>query len=306
MIEQVNSIIRNKLCQNESIYLPRIGSLIFSHTPAKKLSAKRIAAPHNNITFSGEERGSSLVDIIAEIAAIPVERADSIYEQWRQHTAKEGIVTIDGVGTISNRLFTPDAELARQLNLSPKIEFVRVRPRTNYLFYAIATLSICFAVGSAYYIVESEHDFAKRMDKQSVTQRDISGSTSTSEVTSQPKRITATVCTEPKEEEVVESPTTVSYEQPVAADDYLTPIDMSDNSSYAVWGVYGEVANAIRYAKMLHQNHSDLSVRIYNYKGRYMVAVVTGTSRSEVAKEIARLKSSDKQFGELWVYTNKL
>lgn len=309
MIEQVNSLIRNKLCQNESIYMPRIGSLIFAHIPAKRLSAKRIATPHNAITFSKEKRGVSLTDIIAEIAAIPAERADSIYEQWRQQTSKDDTIEIGGVGIIRHGLFIPDAEFASKLNLSPKIEVVKVYPRTNYLFYAIATLSILFAIGSAYYIIESEQNFSQRMNKESVTQRDLSNNKEKSSTEAQ-TRITATVYTEPREEVKTESaatPTATPTETPktLPTEETLTPIDMEPNASYAVWGVYSEVANAIKYAKMLSEHHGELSVRIYNYKERYMVAVATSATRRELATIVAELKASDKKFGEVWIYTNR-
>ncbi len=308
MIEQVNSLIRNALCRSESVYLPRIGSLIFARIAAKKLSSKRIAAPHNSITFSKEQRGISLIDCIAEVAAIPAERADSIYEQWRQQTSKDNTVTIGGVGTIKDGRFVPDTEFAAKLNLSPKIDVVKLRPRTHYIFYSIATLSILFAIGSAYYIVESEEAFSRRMDKSSVTQRDISNAEN-AEAQSSEKRVTATVYTEPREEATAE--VTIQAEPvttpaaPQVAEDNLTPIDMEANASYAVWGVYGEVANAISYAKALTAEYSDLSIRIYNYKGRYMVALATAATRRELATIVATLKASDKKFGEVWIYTNR-
>lgn len=307
MIEQVNSLIRNKLCKKESLYLPSIGSLIFSHVGAKRLSSKQIATPHNKITFSGEERGESLVDIIAAIAAIPSERAMSIYEQWQQQTTKDNVVTIAGVGTIENRQFKPDAEFAKVMNLSPKSEVVRLHPRSNYLFYAIATISILIAVGSALYIVDSEQKFSQRMDKESVVQRDITAAAADTPV--EPQRITATVCTEPRKEssatDVQPTATPQTAESQAAAVSSSEPIDMTMSYSYAVWGVYGELSNAKRYLDWLQKNYADLQSNIYNYKGRYMVAVYAGKSRKEVATALATLKAGDDHFADVWIYTNK-
>ena len=79
---------------------------------------------------------------------------------------------------------------------------------------------------------------------------------------------------------------------------------MSAGYSYAVWGVYSERANAERYMRVVKSRFSDLESHIYIYGERYMVAVYERPSRSECVRLVARLKSRDVAFKDMWVYTN--
>lgn len=301
MKEQVDALIYNTLCKNESLWIPEVGTLIVRRVAPEQTSSKRIEAPRREVLFTGERRGLSLIDVVANAANLPEERATAICEQWHQQSLKDGVVTIGGVGTIANREFTAAPELTAALN--PAKKALKLRSRTPWGVYTFAVLCVLAAVGTALYVLYSEQLFAERMGKSELEVE--AENVVTEAVVPIADDVQSTVVEEVAE--VVDAAPAVQEAEPAVETSTLSPVamPMSKGCSYAVWGVYSEEANATHYKALLAERYADIEPRIFEYKGRYMVAIYETSMRSECVKLVDLLKSSDKAFKEVWVYTNR-
>lgn len=99
--------------------------------------------------------------------------------------------------------------------------------------------------------------------------------------------------------------------QEVAAEPAVEPsaevsaiLPMQKGSSYAVWGVYNELQNAEKAVKWLSARIPEIeSVNIYDYDGRYMVALCEVALRSECGRKVSAWKAQHKSCKSVWVYT---
>ncbi|MBQ7856584.1 MAG: hypothetical protein IJ348_05660 [Alistipes sp.] len=307
MKQQIDNLIYNALGDGRDVYLPQVGTLLVHRRPATLASSKRATAPYREVTFTGEERGESLVDEIATVGEVTTERAEDIYAQWLQQVRRDDEVHIDGVGVIRQRRFEAEESFVAYLNPQPR-RSVALRPRTNIVFYLLATLCILFALGVAGYVLYSEQLFAERMDKSSLVAEVAEVADAPAESPSQQAEAASA---EPATTEVAPAPAAVAepvtepapVAEPQTAVSHAVP--MKAGYSYAVWGVYSELKNAKYYAALVSERYIDLKPCIYLYKGRYMVAVFERPSRSECAELVGRLKELSTSFRDMWVYTNR-
>lgn len=275
MISQVNALIYNELCEYGGVFLPQVGTLVVQRTAAVRTSSDKIVPPHRKITVTGEQRSRSIVDIIATKAEITHQRAEDIYNQWLKGVSKDGVVTIEGVGVVANRKFSADAALIALLN--PKKETVKVKRRVGWAVYGFAAVCVIFAVALLVYVLYP------RLASDSVEQ------------------VAVNPVAEPavQEAEVVEPATEVAV-----ADDVL---EMKDNWSYAVWGVYSQKENALKYKDIIESRHSDLKCNIFHYKDNtmYLLAIHTTPTRKEAIMLVDLLKARGDMFADVWIFTNK-
>lgn len=297
MKQQIDNLIYNALGEGREVYLPQVGTLMVLRRPATMNSSKRLAAPRCEVTFTGEKRGDSIVDIIAFVAKVSQERAEDIYAQWLQLSRRDDVVTINGVGTIRERHVEVDEAFASYLN-PERGRVVVLKPRRNWVFYVLASLCILFALAVAGYTLYSEQLFAQRMDKQSLVAEQTKSEA--------PAEASETVVTtEPIQSQSAEPAQQSSVQEVSEPKTELEPVPMKSGYSYAVWGVYSELKNAKYYVKVVSERYIDLKPCIYLYKGRYMVAVFERKSRGECAELVDRLKELSSSFRDMWIYTNR-
>ena len=83
-------------------------------------------------------------------------------------------------------------------------------------------------------------------------------------------------------------------------------LPMQKGSSYAVWGVYNELKNAEDALSWLATRIPEIEgANIYDYDGRYMVALCEVASRSECGRKVSAWKAEHKSCKSVWVYTKK-
>ena len=101
---------------------------------------------------------------------------------------------------------------------------------------------------------------------------------------------------------VVEQTTEQVVEQSVKP----TILPMQKGSSYAVWGVYNELKNAEDAVSWLTTRIPEIGgVNIYDYDGRYMVALCEVALRSECGRKVSAWKAQHKSCKSVWVYTRE-
>ena len=304
MKHEIDHLIANALLDEGSIYLPNVGTLILVRHAAKRLSSRRLQPPYRELRFTGEQRGVSLVEYIAQKAGVTAERAGDIYNEYVAQSMRDGVFIIEELCTISNKRVEVLQQFEDMANPNGR-SVVKVNPRPNYIIYAVAALCTLFALGVAGYVLYLNDVFnfgGKVAPAEEAFVAAVVEEQATAEQT-EPK-VEAVEVAEPTAEptEVVAEPV-VEVAEPVETAVAPTVLPMQRGKSYAVWGVYNELKNAEDAIGWLGKKFPSLEPKIYDYDGRYMVALYELSSRLAVGNKVKQLKAQNKSFKSVWVYT---
>ena len=293
MKQQVDNLIANTLLDEGEVYLPEVGTLILYRHAAKLLSKKELQRPYRELRLTKEQRGVNLLSHISAITGVSAERASDIYAEWLSQSLRNNILNINGLCTIEDNKITTDKTFEDMAN--PKGRgTVKVNPRTNYFIYIIAALCMGFALGIAGYVLYTNGTLDKLFTKKGIAPAS-EAFESVAEEVSLPTEEVVTVVEQPTEE--VAAPAEPIVEEPAI-------VPMQKGSSYAVWGVYNELKNAKDAVEWLATHISEIEgVNIYDYDGRYMVALCEVASRSECGRKVSAWKAQHKSCKSVWVYT---
>ena len=295
MKQQVDKLIANLLLDEGEIYLPKVGSLILYRHAAELQSSKILLAPYRELRLTKEERGVNIATHISRIANVSTERANDIYTEWLDQSLRNDILTIEGVCSIEKGDISTDKTFEDMVNPQGRKK-IKVNPRTNYFIYVVAGLCMGFALGIAGYILRTNGT----LDKLFAEQYNAPVIAESCEVAPQP--IVEEVVEQPTEQLVIESQAAES--QTTQEPEGLAMSQLKKGSSYAVWGVYNELQNAENAVAWLATRVPNIdSVNIYDYDGRYMVALCETTSRSECGRKVSAWKAEHTSFKSVWVYT---
>ena len=289
MKQQIDNLLANTLLDEGEVYLPEVGTLILVRHSAKLLSKRELQRPYRELRLTKEQRGKSITAHISHITGVSAERSADIYAEWLEQSLRNDILTINGVCCIEKGNITSHQTFEDMANPNGR-GTVKVNPRTNYLIYIIAGLCMGFALGVAGYVLYTNGSFEQLFAKQSTTPA--------VEVVES----VAVEATQPTEEVIA------AVEEP-AIDEVAAPakpaiLPMQKGMSYAVWGVYNELKNAEDALNWLSTRIPKIvGVAIYDYNGRYMVALCEVASRSECGRKVSAWKKEHKSCQSVWVYT---
>ena len=290
MKQQVDNLIANTLLDEGGVYLPEVGTLILYRHSAKLLSKRELQRPYRELRLTKEQRGESITTHISHIANVTAERASDIYAEWLAQSLHNNILTISGLCTIEGGKITTDKTFEDMAN--PKGRgTVKVNPRTNYLIYIIAGLCMGFALGIAGYVLYTNGTLDNLFAKKQIAPASEAFESVVEKQPAQPAQQPTEQVTDIVTEPIVEKPT-------------IAP--MQKGSSYAVWGVYNELKNAEDALSWLATRIPEIEgANIYDYDGRYMVALCEVASRSECGRKVSAWKAEHKSCKSVWVYTKK-
>ncbi len=295
MKQQVDKLIANILLDEGEIYLPEVGTLLLYRQAAKLLSAKQLQPSYRELRLTKEQRGVSITQYISQIAEVSKERANDIYAEWLEQSQRNDILTINDLCRIEKGSINTDKTFEDMAN--PKGRGTkRVNPRTNYLIYVVASLCMGFALGVAGYVLYSNGTFDSLIAKRMIAPA------------SEALECTTTDAPQPAEQAVavVEKPTenVTAPVEDVSAPAEPAILPMKSGCSYAVWGVYNELQNAENAVAWLSSHISEIEdVHIYDYDGRYMVALCEIASRSKCGHKVSAWKAEHISCKSVWVYT---
>lgn len=294
MKQQVDNLIANTLLDEGEVYLPEVGTLILYRHSAKLLSKRELQRPYRELRLTKEQRGNSITAYISHIASVSAERASDIYAEWLAQSLRNGVLTINGLCTIEGGKITTDKTFEDMAN--PKGRgTVKVNPRTNYFIYIIAGLCMGFALGIAGYVLYTNGTLDNLFAKKSIAP----ASEAFESVVEEPTQPIEPIVEVAK---VVEQTTEQVVEHSVGP----TILPLQKGSSYAVWGVYNELKNAEDAVSWLTTRIPEIEgVNIYDYDGRYMVALCEVTSRSDCGRKVSAWKAQHKSCKSVWVYTRE-
>lgn len=275
MITQVNKLIYNTLCKGKDVSMPSIGSLVVRREAAS-VDGNEFVPPQRTVTFTGEKRGETVLELIAGAAGVDAARAEEIYNQWLGSVRVADRVVIDGVGTLENRTFTPSESLLTVLN--PVFE-VASKPKSKgnkmALIVIVVALVVVAAVVGAYFI--------------------ISGSKAA--------------------KPVVEEPVVETLQQPAVEPEPVAPVPvteqgverMEQGGHYLVYGVFSQKQNAEKYKRIIERKYPDIQCVIYHHKGdtMYLLALCNLPSRKACLERMYELQERDGIFDDMWIFTNR-
>lgn len=295
MKQQVDNLIANTLLDEGEVYLPEVGTLILYRHAAKLLTSKELQHPYRELRLTKEQRGNSITTQISHIANITVERANDIYNEWLAQSSHNDILQINGLCSITQGKITTDKTFEDMANPKGRGS-IKINPRTNYFIYIVAALCMGFALGIAGYVLYTNGTLDNLFAKKSIAP----ASEAFESVVEEPSQPVESVVEAVK---VVEQTTT---EQVVEQSVGPTILPMQKGNSYAVWGVYNELKNAEDALNWLTAHIPEIEgANIYDYDGRYMVALCEVTSRSDCGRKVSAWKAQHKSCKSVWVYTRK-
>ena len=147
MVGEVNKLVASLLAANQPLFFPGVGTLRPERRAAKRLSRRRLAPPYRTVEYTSREEGLAMPGAIARAARCDEERAATVYERWLSYVYADGVLTIEGVGTLRRKHFALDPAFEQRLNPQGH-EPIRIRRSRRFdwvLWFGVA--AILFAGG---------------------------------------------------------------------------------------------------------------------------------------------------------------
>lgn len=353
MVDQVNRLAGNLLAAGGELYLPGVGSLCVRFHGAKRLSARLVEPPSREVVFTSQQRGVSLVDEIARVLrdAAPAEtpcsdtdgtpvsssasvvssapvapqreqtqvasQARDIYDRWLSRTQQDGVLTIEGVGVLKFKNFTPDEAFDRRINPQGHAPVRIHRPRRFDGVMWIGIAAIVFVVAfTAYWWLGNRRDaVAGRSVSEPVTlvaaapaatEHSAAAEASADGVGADSVTDPAAAGTAPAasgaEGAAQDAASALRAEAPAdtapAADG--EPARLVSGRRYVVLGVFSTPENAARAAQLAREKEGSFRCGVYRFGAKFMVSPF----ESEDAEACTLfIRAHAEAFPGMWTYT---
>lgn len=279
MVGEVNKIIFNMLISGRGVYMPQIGTLYVERQGARKISEHRLLSPRNVVRFTTQEQAPSLVSEIATIASCKLVQAEDIYSRWLTKTQEGNIVTIEGIGKLTDKSFAAEESFNKTINPDGvKTIIVRSRRKSHVWLFVLSGVCIVIALGILAYLLwgDGTSSATAPAAPQPVTpQTEVVAESADSLVTAQQTTEQATQPTE------VAAPTNKEY------------------AHYVVMGIFANEDNANRAAEQVAVKIKDASCTIIPFKNKHMVTVFGSDSRADCNTFAASYRDI---YPDLWIY----
>lgn len=335
MVDQVNRLAGNLLAAGGELYLPGVGSLCVRFRGARRLSARLVEPPSREVVFTSQQRGVSLVDEIARVLrdAAPAEtpcsdtdgtpvsssasvvssapvapqreqaqvasQARDIYDRWLSRTQQDGVLTIEGVGVLKFKNFTPDEAFDRRINPQGHAPVRIHRPRRFDGVMWIGIAAIVFVVAfTAYWWLGNRRDaVAGRSASEPVTL--VAAAPAATEHSAAAGTASAVSGAEGAAQDAAPA---LRAEAPAdtapAADG--EPARLVSGRRYVVLGVFSTPENAARAAQLAREKEGSFRCGVYRFGAKFMVSPF----ESEDAEACTLfIRAHAETFPGMWTYT---
>lgn len=353
MVDQVNRLAGNLLAAGGELYLPGVGSLCVRFRGARRLSARLVEPPSREVVFTSQQRGVSLVDEIARVLrdAAPAEtprsdtdgtpvsssasvvssapvapqreqaqvasQARDIYDRWLSRTQQDGVLTIEGVGVLKFKNFTPDEAFDRRINPQGHAPVRIHRPRRFDGAMWIGIAAIVFVVAfTAYWWLDNRHAAstvttgsesvtlvaaAPAATEHSAAAEASADGVGADSVTDPAAAGTASAASG-AEGAAQDAASALRAEAPAdtapAADG--EPARLVSGRRYVVLGVFSTPENAARAAQLAREKEGSFRCGVYRFGAKFMVSPF----ESEDAEACTLfIRAHAETFPGMWTYT---
>lgn len=353
MVDQVNRLAGNLLAAGGELYLPGVGSLCVRFRGARRLSARLVEPPSREVVFTSQQRGVSLVDEIARVLrdAAPAEtpcsdtdgtpvsssasvvssapvapqreqaqvasQARDIYDRWLSRTQQDGVLTIEGVGVLKFKNFTPDEAFDRRINPQGHAPVRIHRPRRFDGAMWIGIAAIVFVVAfTAYWWLDNRHAAPTvTTGSESVTlvaaapaatEHSAAAEASADGVGADSVTDPAAAGTAPAaagvESAAQNAAPVLRTEAPAGTDPTADgePARLVSGRRYVVLGVFSTPENAARAAQLAREKEGSFRCGVYRFGAKFMVSPF----ESEDAEACTLfIRAHAETFPGMWTYT---
>ena len=277
MVGEVNKIIFNMLISGRGVYLPEIGTLYIERQGAKKIADNKLLSPRNVVSFNTQMQAPSLVEEIVQIAHCDINQAQDIYNRWRAKTQEKNIVTIEGIGKLTDKSFVVESEFNKTIN--PKgLKTLIVRRRQSHAWlFILSGVCIIIALGIFAYLLWGE-------GISTTTIKPTTPPATNTEIVAQPADTltTASATVEEATAEVV--PANKEY------------------AHYVVMGIFANADNADRAVEQIKGKIENASCKILPFKNKHMVTIFGSDDRAECNTFASSYRDI---YPDLWIYDKK-
>lgn len=353
MVDQVNRLAGNLLAAGGELYLPGVGSLCVRFHGAKRLSARLVEPPSREVVFTSQQRGVSLVDEIARVLrdAAPAEtpcsdtdgtpvsssasvvssapvapqreqaqiasQARDIYDRWLSRTRQNGVLTIEGVGVLKFKNFTPDEAFDRRINPQGHAPVRIHRPRRFDGAMWIGIAAIVFVVAfTAYWWLDNRHAASTvTTGSESVTlvaaapaatehsaAAEASADGVGADSVTDPAAAGTASAVSGAEGAAQDAAPALRAEAPAGTDPTADgePARLVSGRRYVVLGVYSTPENAARAARLALEKDGSFRCGVYRFGAKFMVSPF----ESEDAEACTLfIRAHAEAFPGMWTYT---
>ena len=348
MVDQVNRLAGNLLAAGGELYLPGVGSLCVRFRGARRLSARLVEPPSREVVFTSQQRGVSLVDEIARVLrdAAPAEtlcsdtdgtpvsssasvvssapvapqreqaqvasQARDIYDRWLSRTQQNGVLTIEGVGVLKFKNFTPDEAFDRRINPQGHAPVRIHRPRRFDGAMWIGIAAIVFVVAfTAYWWLGNRRDAVAEpvtlvAAPPAATEHSAAAEASADGVGADSVTDPAAAGTAPAaagvESAAQNAAPVLRTEAPAGTDPTADgePARLVSGRRYVVLGVYSTPENAARAARLALEKDGSFRCGVYRFGAKFMVSPF----ESEDAEACTLfIRAHAETFPGMWTYT---
>lgn len=334
MVDQVNRLAGNLLAAGGELYLPGVGSLCVRFRGARRLSARLVEPPSREVVFTSQQRGVSLVDEIARVlrTSAPAEgpqaggehvaaQAQDIYDRWLMRTRQDDVLTIEGVGVLKFKNFTPDEAFDRRINPQGHAPVRIHRPRRFDGAMWIGIAAIVFVVAfTAYWWLGNRRDTVAEpvtlvaappaateglSTADAPTDADVAANDAGQAVAGAAVGGSAADAAGGSAHATPSAPTgreaAAASDRPApSADAAAEPARLVSGRRYVVLGVFSTPENAARAARLALEKEGSFRCGVYRFGAKFMVSPF----ESEDAEACTLfIRAHAETFPGMWTYT---
>ncbi len=312
MVTEVNRLVANLLAGGGEVFLPGVGALYVEWRGVKQLSKNVIAPPARVVSFTSDQRGESLVAEIARTGSCDADAAQDIYDRWLSRVYVDGVLTVEGVGTLQSGQFTTEPDFDAILNPQGHAP-VRIKRAHRFdwaIWIGIAAIFIAAAFCAYTFLLPAlsdngiTHPDILAVDKPFETEEAAPEAVVVPDSLFAQPQLQPETASQPGQESVsttVSQPGQASTSQPAPqCVDPNVPVEMVSGMRYVALGVFSTPENAARAVREVLAKESSLHCRIYLFGDKYMVSPFSSAEASACEKFI---RDHADKFPGMWSYT---
>lgn len=320
MVDEVNRLVGNLLAGGKEVFLPGVGTLYTERRPARRLSKRTVEPPCRVVAFSSQERGLSLPQAIASAAGCGTEEAQDIYVRWLGHVREENLLTLEGVGVLKFKNFTPDPAFDARLNPQGHAPVSIPRRRPDWtVWVGVAAILIALVIGGNEFLMlypDGEPLGTERTlsdeAQAPVSQPDAlsvaepaqplsdeaapNASSPAAEIPTDPSADASASGENPALEPSPAAPAPAPQPKTATSE---TPAKLVSGRYYVVLGVFSTPENAARAVAEAVKKAPYLGYGVYHFGDKYMVAALEAADPDVCA---AFIRERSATFPDLWTY----
>lgn len=317
MTEQVGRLVGNLLAGGGEVFLPGVGTLYTERRPARRIDRRTVQPPCRVVSFSSQQRGVSLVDEIARIIrkagtapeVDPQTVAQGVYDRWLARAQEADRLTVEGVGVLAFKNFTPDEAFERRLNPQGR-EPVKIRAPRRFdwaLWLGVAAIAVALVYGGREFLMFSAEPDAVAVETVGAERADAPAPVEAPDALAeapQPEQPEQPAAVEefPQPADTASSGASVPETTPVAeaSAESGEPAALLSGHHYVVLGVFSTTENAGRALREIAAKEPEFRCRIYRFGEKFMVSPFSSDDAGACAQFI---RVQDGRFPDMWTYT---